>query len=108
MTVTVGKGGAMSVDYDAPRRKAGEDTEDTPLAELTARRKVARSTMADVDVDEDESVELPGADLSEEVLSVRVLPQQADEFTCTRCFLLTHRSRLAAEHTGERICEDCA
>ena len=51
-------------------------------------------------VDEDETeaaegFELPGADLSNEELSVRVLPRQADEFTCSRCFLVHHRSQLA-------------
>jgi len=30
----------------------------------------------------------PGADLSGEELSVRVVPKQADEFTCSACFLI--------------------
>ena len=58
--------------------------------------------------DSAESFELPGADLSEEVLSVRVIPKQADEFTCTSCFLVHHRSRLASEAGGQLICMDCA
>ena len=64
-----------------------------------------------VDIDESdtaESFELPGADLSEEVLSVRVIPKQADEFTCSSCFLVHHRSRLASESGGQLICMDCA
>ena len=45
-------------------------------------RSVAERT-GEVDVDEAdpaESLELPGADLSGEVLTVRALPRQADEF----------------------------
>ena len=55
-----------------------------------------------------ESFELPGADLSGEELSVRVIPKQADEFTCGSCFLVHPRSRLASEKKGVMICTDCA
>jgi hypothetical protein len=48
--------------------------------------------------------ELPGADLSGEEFTVRVVPRQADEFTCTGCFLVHHRSRRAH---GD-VCRDCA
>jgi uncharacterized protein DUF4193 len=41
-------------------------------------------------------------------LTVKVLPKQADEFTCSKCFLVHHRSRLAEEHRGQYICRDCA
>jgi hypothetical protein len=64
-----------------------------------------------VDVDETElaeSLELPGADLSNEELAVQVLPRQADEFTCSKCFLVHHRSQLAQERDGLPICRDCA
>ena len=58
-----------------------------------------------------ESLELPGADLSSlsgEELTVRVLPKQSDEFTCSVCFLVHHRSRLADQRGGMFICRDCA
>ena len=55
-----------------------------------------------------EGFELPGADLSGEEMSVRVIPRQADEFTCSRCFLVHHRSQLAAEKNGQMICSECA
>ena len=45
---------------------------------------------------------------SGEELSVRVIPKQADEFTCSSCFLVQHRSRLASEKGGVMICTDCA
>ncbi|HET6499494.1 MAG TPA: DUF4193 family protein, partial [Amycolatopsis sp.] len=58
-----------------------------------------------------ENFELPGADLSGlsgEDLTVKVVPKQADEFTCSVCFLVHHRSRLAEESSGRMICRDCA
>ena len=64
-----------------------------------------------MDLDESdagESIELPGADLSGEELTMVVIPKQADEFTCTSCFLVQHRSRLASAAGGPVICIDCA
>ena len=43
--------------------------------------------------------------LSNEELSVRVLPKQNDEFTCMECFLVSHRSQLA--DADAMICTDC-
>jgi hypothetical protein len=37
-----------------------------------------------------------------------VLPKQEDEFTCSRCFLVQHRSRLAATKGDQLYCRDCA
>ena len=55
-----------------------------------------------------ESLELPGADLSDESLSVRVLPRQSDEFTCVSCFLVQHRSQLDHEGKSGPVCRECA
>ncbi len=98
----------MATDYDAPR-KTDDDLNEDSIEELKARR-VDKTTGA-VDEDEIEAAEgfeLPGADLSNEELSVRVLPRQADEFTCTSCFLVHHRSQLASEKNGQPICKECA
>jgi uncharacterized protein DUF4193 len=98
----------MATDYDAPRRDEVDLGEDS-LEELKSRRVDAQSAIVDVDETEvAESFELPGADLADEELSVRVLPMQADEFRCSRCFLVHHRSQLAAERNGEMICRECA
>ena len=98
----------MATDYDAPRKNDEEMGEDS-LEELKGRRNEAQSAVVDVDESETaESFELPGADLSGEELSVRVVPKQADEFTCSSCFLVHHRSRLASEKNGVMICTDCA
>jgi hypothetical protein len=98
----------MATDYDAPRRDEVDLGEDS-LEELKSRRVDAQSAIVDVDETEAaESFELPGADLADEELTVRVLPMQADEFRCSRCFLVHHRSQLAAERNGEYICRECA
>ena len=97
----------MATDYDAPRRDEVDLGEDS-LEELKSRRVDAQSAIVDVDETEvAESFELPGADLADEELTVRVLPMQADEFRCSRCFLVHHRSQLAAERNGEYICREC-
>ncbi|KUI31513.1 dUTPase [Mycobacterium sp. IS-1496] len=98
----------MTVDYDAPRRKQ-EDLESDSLDELPVGRADARTAVLDLeDSDPLDPVELPGADLSGEELTVRVIPKQADEFTCSSCFLVFHRSRLARDTNGTMICADCA
>jgi hypothetical protein len=98
----------MATDYDAPRKNEEEQNEDS-IEELKARRHEKNSGKVDEDEAEAaESFELPGADLSHEELSVQVLPRQSDEFTCSSCFLVHHRSQLASERGGQPICRDCA
>ena len=97
----------MSADYDAPR-KTEEDANEDSLDELKTRR--ADKPVAVVDEDENElaaGFELPGADLSGEELVVQVVPAQADEFTCSSCFLVRHRSQIAREKDGRFYCRDC-
>jgi hypothetical protein len=97
----------MTVDYDAPRRSQVEP-EDESLADL-GRGNAKGSTALDVDDDDArDSFELPDMDLSGEELTIRVVPKQADEFTCTSCFLVHHRSRLADAGNGRLLCTDCA
>ncbi len=98
----------MATDYDAPR-KTDEDLSEDSIEELKSRRVDKSSGAVDIDeADQAEGFELPGADLSGEELSVRVIPRQADEFTCARCFLVHHRSQLAVEKGGDMICKECA
>jgi hypothetical protein len=98
----------MATDYDAPRRDEVELGEDS-IEELKSRRVDSQSGSVDVDeTDSGDAFELPGADLADEELTVRVLPMQADEFRCSRCFLVHHRSQLAFERNGELICTECA
>ena len=98
----------MATDYDAPR-KTDDDLSEDSIEELKARRVDKSSSSVDVDETEQaEGFELPGADLSGEELSVRVIPRQADEFTCTECYLVHHRSQLARETGGKMVCRACA
>ena len=98
----------MATDYDAPR-KTEEDLSEDSLQELQARRSDKNSGVVDEDETEAaESFELPGADLSHEELAVQVVPKQLDEFTCSKCFLVHHRSQLASDTKGVLICNDCA
>lgn len=97
----------MATDYDAPR-KNDEENEDS-IEELKTRRNDKNSGKVDEDeVEAAEAFELPGADLSHEELTVRVLPRQADEFTCASCFLVKHRSQIAEVKGTLIYCVDCA
>ena len=98
----------MATDYDAPRKTDDEISADS-IEELKARRADKSSGVVDEDEAEAaEGFELPGADLSGEELSVRVLPPQQDEFTCSSCFLVHHRSQLASFKNNQPICSECA
>lgn len=95
-------------DYDAPRRPP-VDLPDDSLEDLQARHVSAQSPVVDVDdADAAEGFELPGADLSGEELTVTVVPMLADEFRCSRCFLVHHRSQRVTKAGGEDVCADCA
>jgi hypothetical protein len=97
----------MATDYDSPR-KTDDDLSEDSLQELQARRADKAASIIDEDLDAGEVTELPGADLSNEELSFKVVPRQADEFTCSRCFLVHHRSQLADDRNGQLICRECA
>jgi Domain of unknown function (DUF4193) len=97
---------ATANDYDARRAPDGDAQDASALRELAP----TGSATAVVDEDPNDVVffELPGADLSGEELSVTVMPQRSDEFTCSSCFLVQHRSRLRRSSIGLPVCADCA
>lgn len=100
---------ATVTDYDAPRRRDTDEPTADPLKEVASGLTGRGAAEADgVDDDLAEIFELPGADLSGEEFVVTVIPKQADEFTCTSCFLVHHRSRLYSSGGGSPICADCA
>ena len=97
----------MATDYDAPRKNEDDVNEDS-IEELKNRSTNRQAPVVDEDETEAaEGFELPGADLSDEELQVRVLPAQSDEFTCASCFLVRHRSQVARESGGQLFCTDC-
>ena len=48
---------------------------------------------------------VPGDDKTEALIE-KVIPPQANEFTCRNCFLVKHRSQLADKK--KMLCRDCA
>jgi len=99
----------MATDYDAPRNDVEQEGTDDSLEEIKAKRaEVTPDADAADETEVAENFELPGADLSGEELTVKVLPQQQDEFTCSKCFLVHHRNRLAEQRKGGLVCRDCA
>jgi Domain of unknown function (DUF4193) len=98
---------ATTTDYDAPR-VTDADAQDKSLRGLTPSLQAAVTPVVDEDPNDVHYFELPGADLSGEELSVTVIPQRADEFTCSSCFLVQHRSRMRGSSSGLPVCADCA
>ncbi len=91
-------------DYDAPRRPTIDLGTDS-IEEIKVRA-ATKSPTADVVETDSEVFELPGADLSGEELTVTVVPMLNDEFRCSRCFLVRHRSQRA--RAGDDLCLECA
>jgi hypothetical protein len=97
-----------TTDYDAPRRSPVDEA-DSDVDALAASRAGQQSPLADVDEgDTADAVDLPGAELIGEELTMPVVPKRADEFTCASCFLVQHRSRIAPGPSATLICVDCA
>jgi hypothetical protein len=99
---------ATASDYDARRGPDVETQDPSALRELASTLPGSSTAVVDDDPNDVHFFELPGADLSGEELSVTVIPQRADEFICSSCFLVQHRSRLRRTSSGLPICADCA
>ncbi len=95
----------MATDYDAPR-KTDDDTES--LQALQERVPDKLSGVVDVDDADNPGFEFAGQDLSDLDLDVVVLPPQADEFTCTSCFLVKHQSQFDHETKLGPVCSECS
>ncbi|MEN9992895.1 MAG: hypothetical protein RLY83_465 [Actinomycetota bacterium] len=90
----------MATDYDAPRKN---DDDTTSLEEI--KEGAAPTPRASDDMDEgDGHFEI--AEAVHEDLEVVVVPKQEDEFTCMECFIVKHRSQLAAG--SKNTCAECA
>lgn len=95
-------------DYDARRVSDVETADKSNLRELGTVLPRSSTAIVDDDPNDMHFFELPGADLSGEELSVPVIPARADEFTCSCCYLVQHRSRLRSSNGAAPICADCA
>jgi Domain of unknown function (DUF4193) len=94
-------------DYDARRVSDVETADRSALRELSPALPGSSAVIVDDDPNDAHFFELPGADLSDEELSVTVIPARADEFTCSSCHLVQHRSRLRSAGGEPPICADC-
>ncbi|MBT2512837.1 DUF4193 domain-containing protein [Arthrobacter sp. ISL-30] len=98
----------MATDYDAPRKTEEESSSESLEALQASRGSGAQTALIDLDEnDTAEGIDLPGADLSSEELTVVIVPEQSDEFTCSSCFLVRHRSQIALEKNGLKFCVEC-
>ncbi|SPM39970.1 hypothetical protein BN971_02317 [Mycobacterium numidiamassiliense] len=99
---------ATATDYDARRAPDPEVSDPSVIRELASNLPSATAAVTDEDPSEVIFFEAPDADLSGEELSVTVIPQRSDEFTCSSCFLVQHRSRMRTTGSGLAVCADCA
>ena len=97
----------MASDYDEVRPEVKESQERSLEALRTENIPDARSVARELDeADTVDGIELPGNFIAEELV-VEVVPQKEDEFTCSSCFLVRHRSQLARERDGNAYCIEC-
>ena len=101
----------MATDYDAPRRNESDEVE-RGLAGgtegATQRGPVRPWSMWKRTTRPSPSSSPAPRPVRGEELTIKVIPKQADEFTCSVCFLVQHRSRLASDKNGRLVCVDCA
>jgi hypothetical protein len=93
-------------DQETPEE--GVETSVGDLEEFL-QRKERRTAVRGEEVDDEEAL-LEAMEEREgrgtESLTVKVVPEQPDEFTCRRCFLVKHRSQL--KDRRRQLCADCA
>jgi hypothetical protein len=99
---------ATATDYDARRAPDPEVVDPSVIRELASNLPSATTAVTDEDPSEVIFFEAPDADLSGEELTVTVIPQRSDEFTCSSCFLVQHRNRMLTSGSGLPVCTDCA
>ena len=76
----------------------GEDVES--IQDLLVKQEASE------DETEESVLTLTRDDLRDESTAVKVVPPQANEFTCRKCYLVKHRSQL--KDKTRMLCRDCA
>ena len=98
----------MAEDEREDEESTEESAVETSLEEFLQRRERGGRTRGE-DADDEEAL-LEAMDEREgrgaESLTVKVVPEQPDEFTCRRCFLVKHRTQL--KDRRRMLCADCA
>ncbi|GAC1410831.1 MAG: hypothetical protein NVSMB57_04950 [Actinomycetota bacterium] len=84
-----------------------DDEEESEGTEASLDELLAKRAEEKADEEEDDALDLTrGEEGPESLGTIKVVPQQADEFTCRNCFLVKHRSQLSDKK--KMICRDCA
>ncbi|WP_309126475.1 DUF4193 family protein [Kocuria sp.] len=98
----------MVTDYDAPpHQPGGRAGQRAAGGRPGPGHPPGPADIDDAGDDTVEGVDLPGADLSAEELTIQVIPERDDEFVCDSCFLVRRRSQLARATDGHRYCTEC-
>ncbi|BCW66955.1 hypothetical protein NicSoilB4_17180 [Arthrobacter sp. NicSoilB4] len=98
----------VATDYDEVRSDVKESQDRSLEALQSANAPDARSVVRELDeADSLDGAMVPGGEIVAEELTVQVIPQANDEFTCYSCFLVRHRSQIAREQNGHAYCVDC-
>ncbi|QOT19504.1 DUF4193 domain-containing protein [Paenarthrobacter sp. YJN-5] len=97
----------MATDYDELRTDVKESQDSSLEALQSAKAPDAKSVVLELDEADVLDGLTPGGEFIAEELTVDVVPQAADEFTCWSCFLVRHRSQIARQKNGHTYCTDC-
>ena len=98
----------MATDYDEVRSDVKESQDRSLEALQSANAPDARSVVRELDeADSLDGAMVPGGEIVAEELTVQVIPQASDEFTCYSCFLVRHRSQIARQSGNDFYCTDC-
>jgi hypothetical protein len=76
------------------------------IQDLLAKQETASEAAEAADEEDEAAVALSARDERLEPAETRVVPMQATEFMCKRCYLVKHRSQLADKK--KMLCRDCA
>jgi hypothetical protein len=98
----------VATDYDEVRSDVKESQQNSLQALRSANAPDARSVVMELDeADGLDGAGVPGGEFIAEELTVQVIPQAEDEFTCNSCFMVRHRSQIARQKGGHAYCTDC-
>ena len=82
------------------------DDEEEVAVETSFEELAKRAEDTEEEDEEEVVLDLGRGDDKTEALVEKVIPPQANEFTCRNCFLVKHRSQLADKK--KMFCRDCA
>lgn len=98
----------VNVDIIEDEFKDAVVTETDADKVIRATKSISNNLMDDIDIDNADIGDLPGAIINEQI-EANILPEQDDEFTCGECFLVRHRSLISDKATKTHlVCKECA